>query len=215
MFNFRIIFFLLISSSLFSCSRAPISDSYPLAVGDSSRVMQFAPHFGRALYQTSVDVVGNHLSGLLLIKRMPDSSIRILFTNEMGVSYFDFEFSKSGLFRVHSILKKMNRKAVKKTLRNDFQLLLMNNLAGQAPTLRYHNGHLYHIFKAGKGFNYYITDSLQTQLLEMERASVKKVVVNAQMLNFRNGIPDSIGISHTGFEFNINLKRIYDEETAE
>lgn len=218
MFNFRIIFLLFVSAVLLSCGRPPMHAGFSKganSMGDSSQLRKFIPEFGRGLYQTSVDVVGNHLSGLLLIKKMPDSATRILFTNEMGVSYFDFEFAKDGRFIVHSIIKKMNKPAVKKTLKNDFQLVLMNQVGYQQPELRYHNGQLYHIFKVGKGYYYYITDSLQQQLLEMERASAKKVVVKAHMLNFNDGIPDSIGISHTGFEFNISLKRIRDEETAE
>lgn len=218
MFSFRIIFFLLGSFLLFSCSRTPIHDTWVWASTVSkqeSKLENFKPKFGRALYQTSVDVVGNHLSGLLLIKKMPDSSTRIVFTSEMGVGYFDFEFSKSGKFRVYSIIKKMNRKAVKKTLRNDFQLVLMSGVGESEPELRYHNQQLFHIFKQGKGYNYYITDSLQTRLILMERASAKKVVVNAWMQDFKNGIPDSISISHTGFQFNIGLKRISNEETSE
>ena len=39
------------------------------------------------------NVVGNHLSGLLLIKKMPDSSTRMVFSNEMGLGFFDFEFA--------------------------------------------------------------------------------------------------------------------------
>jgi len=218
MFNFRIIFFLFISILLLSCSHSPMHAGYLPAnnVSDGSAgLIKFKPRYGRALYQTSVDVVGNHLSGLLLIKKMPDSSTRIVFTNEMGVGYFDFEFSKDGKFRVYSIMKKMNKKAVKKTLRKDFELVLMNRIGKLQPEMKYHNGELIHIFKAEKGYNYYITDSLQTRLIRMERASPKKVVVNAWMQNYQNGIPDSIGISHTGFQFNIGLKRIINEETAE
>ncbi|HQY12763.1 MAG TPA: hypothetical protein PK133_11145, partial [Ferruginibacter sp.] len=78
------------------------------------------------LYSTTVDVSGNHLSGLLLVKKMPDSSTRMVFSSEMGLSFFDFEFSADGNFKVYSIIKKMNRKAVIKTLRHDFELVLMN-----------------------------------------------------------------------------------------
>ena len=42
----------------------------------------------------------------------------------------------------------------------------------------------------------------------MERASNKKVIVKAVVKDMRNGIPDSIGIAHQAFEFNIGLKRI-------
>jgi hypothetical protein len=42
----------------------------------------------------------------------------------------------------------------------------------------------------------------------MERASKRKIVVEAIMKDYINGIPDTIGISHKTFNFTIGLKRI-------
>ena len=67
-----------------------------------------------------VDVIGKYLSGLLLLKTMPDSSIRMVFSNEMGFKFFDFEFTPGGGFKVNYIIKKMDRRPVIKTLRQDF-----------------------------------------------------------------------------------------------
>src|SRR5215207_2278735 len=70
-------------------------------------------------YHASVDVVGSHISGLLLIKHMPDSSMRVVFTNEAGVTFFDFGFN-DGNFKVHNIIGQLNKKPVIQTLRKDF-----------------------------------------------------------------------------------------------
>ena len=48
--------------------------------GDASCLQKFRPQFTTALYTTQVNVVGNYLSGLLVIKTMPDSSIRMVFS---------------------------------------------------------------------------------------------------------------------------------------
>ena len=80
-------------------------------------LQKFKPVIERALYNTSVDVTGKHISGLLLIKTMPDSSIRIVFSNEMGFSFFDFGFFTGNGFKVYHIIPQMNKKAVIKTLR--------------------------------------------------------------------------------------------------
>lgn len=96
--------------------------------GPAAALDRFRPAFSVALYSTSVEVVGNHLSGLLLIKKMPDSTLRMVFSNEMGFKFFDFEFAPDGNFKVYSIIKKMNRKSVIKTLRKDFELVLMQRL---------------------------------------------------------------------------------------
>ncbi|MEO6220780.1 MAG: hypothetical protein ABIO81_10160 [Ginsengibacter sp.] len=175
---------------------------------DARYIQRFIPAFHSALYKTTVDVVGNHLSGLLLIKKMPDNSIRMVFSNEMGLTFFDFEFAADGNFKVHSVIKKMNKKSVLKTLQHDFELILMNRLDYANASVKTNEGLRWFVFPKAKGFNYYITDSAVTSLLRMERASSKKVIVQAIMKNYINGIPDTIGISHKTFSFNIGLNRI-------
>lgn len=200
---------MILSSCLFfvlSCS--PVHKQMQSATADINLLQKFKPAFTVALYNTTVDVVGNHLSGLLLIKKMPDSTTRMVFSNEMGLSFFDFEFVDDGSFKVYSIIKKMNKKSVIKTLRHDFELILMNTLDYNKAIVKTNEGQLYFIFPQKKGYNYYITNADGTELVRMERASNKKAIVNAVMMNYNNGIPDTIGISHKIFEFNIGLKRI-------
>ncbi|MEO6254537.1 MAG: hypothetical protein ABIO79_14590 [Ferruginibacter sp.] len=175
---------------------------------DISLLQKFKPAFTVALYNTTVDVVGNHLSGLLLIKKMPDSSTRMVFSNEMGFTFFDFEFAAGGQFKVYSITKQMNKSSVIKTLQHDLELILMNNMDNSKASVRTNGGLTYFIFPQTKGFNYYITNNTVGELIRMERASNKKTIVEAVMKNYVNGIPDTIGISHKTFEFNIGLKRI-------
>ena len=201
--------YLLLSSCLFllvSCS--PVYQQMQTASGDYGELAQFKPAFSVALYKTEVDVVGNHLGGLLLIKKMPDSSIRMVFSNEMGFKFFDFEFAADGNFKVYSITKKMNKKAVITTLRKDFELILMEHLDSAALTIRTNNGLKYYVFPQATGYNYYITNSTGDELVRMERVSKRKTVVQAIMKDYRNGIPDTIGISHKTFNFTIGLKRI-------
>ena len=191
---------------ILSCS--PAHKQMQSATADISTLQKFKPAFTVALYNTTVDVVGNHLSGLLLIKKMPDSSTRMVFSSETGFTLFDFEFAADGNFKVYSIIKKMNKRSVIKTLQHDFELVLMNRLDNSRASVRTQDGLLYFIFPQTKGFSYYITNAASDELVRMERASSKKTIVEALMKNYINGIPDTIGISHKTFEFNIGLKRI-------
>ncbi|MBK5272537.1 MAG: hypothetical protein JJE22_16160 [Bacteroidia bacterium] len=208
MLQFRIRY-LLLSSCLFvfiGCS--PFYRQMQPSAGNVSGLAKFKPAFTVALYTAQVDVVGNHLSGLLLIKKMPDSSIRMVFSNEMGFKFFDFEFTPDGNFKVYSVIKQMNKKPVLTTLRKDFELILMQRLDSTAASVRTSNRLLYYVFPQAKGYNYYITDSTGEMLVRMERASKRKTVVEAVMKDYTNGIPDTIGISHKTFNFTIGLKRI-------
>ena len=205
---FRIPYLILSSSLLIMMSCSPVHQQMQTAAADVKVLQKFKPAFTVALYNTTVDVVGNHLSGLLLIKKMPDSSTRMVFSNEMGLGFFDFEFATDGNFKVYSIMKKLNKKSVIKTLQHDFELVLMNNLDNSKAVVKTNEGLTYFIFPQSKGYNYYITNQSGDELVRMERASNKKIIVEAVMKNYINGIPDTIGISHKTFEFNIGLKRI-------
>ena len=182
------------------------------STGDDSCLQKFKPDFTRALYYTQVNVTGKHLSGLLLIKKMPDSSTRMVFSNETGFKFFDFEFAANGDFKVHQIIDQLNKKPVLITLRKDFEIVMMQDKAMQNGFIKTDTSGLkYYGFPEEKGYNYYITDSSCNELIRIERASSRKPVVKAIMKDYKNGIPDTIGISHTGFTFDIGLKRLESE----
>lgn len=202
---------LFISALALLNSCAPVAyKNLKSAEGTVHCIDKFKPAIQRTLYQTSVDVMGNHLSGILLIKQMPDRSTRIVFTNEAGFSFFDFEFARNGAFTVHSIIPKMDKDAVKKTLMKDFELVLMNRLNAAAAKVFKRNGEYYYAFGDGADVYYYITDANCTQLLRMERGDAKKKVLEATRGALKDGMPEFISIRHKNFNFTINLKQITD-----
>lgn len=206
--KYRISYLLFCSALLVITGCTTVHSNMQPVQADMKKLQQFRPAFNVALYKTTVDVAGNHLSGLLLIKRMPDSTLRMVFSNEMGFKFFDFEFGNDGRFTVHSVIRQMNRKAVLKTLQHDLELLLMQDLDYSGAFVRMGNGLLYHIFPKRKGYHYYITDSSVNTLVRLERASGRKVITETIMKDYIGGIPDTIGISHKTFGFTIGLKRI-------
>jgi hypothetical protein len=202
-------YFILSSSLLilFSCNKA--YKNLHQTTGDISVLQKFKLTAPVALYNTQVEVkIGGNLSGLILMKKMPDSSTRVVFASQMGLNFFDFGFNNDGSFKVYSVLKQMNRKPVIKTLRKDFDLILMRGLDSNKVSIRKNDSLIYYIFKQTKGYYTYITNNAGTELVGMEISSKRKPVVKAIMENYVNGIPDTIGISHQNFKFNIGLKRI-------
>ncbi|MBO9727687.1 MAG: hypothetical protein J7623_03505 [Chitinophaga sp.] len=175
--------------------------------GDVNCIRQFSPQFNATLYSTQVDILKHHLSGLLFFKQMPDSSTRVVFANEMGFKFFDFEFDKQGNFTKHFLLAKMDKKAVVKTLKQDFALVLLHpdlQAAHMAADSRYR----YVVVPTGKGNNYYITDTACTQLVRIEKSSKRKPAVTVWMQHYNNGVPDTINIRHEHFKFNISLQKV-------
>lgn len=175
--------------------------------GDAANLQKFKPAFSVALYKAAVDVAGNHLSGLLMIKKMPDSSVRLVFSNEIGFKFFDFEFSNDGGFKVFSIIKQMDKKAVINTLRKDFELVMMEKIDSKDVLIRKDDSLVYYTFQVEKGYNHYITNKTGDEL-RLERSSKRKPVMQAIMKNYVAGIPDTIGITHNNFNFTIGLKRL-------
>lgn len=170
-------------------------------------VSTFKPVIPYALYATSVDVLNKHLSGLLAVKSVPDSSIYTVFQSEMGLTYFEFEWEPNGKFHARNVISKMNRKSVINALRKDFELMLMNNLDTSTVMTFSDQQDLYTRYQKGRGFVYRVTDSACSSLKRMESASKRKTIVEMNMFN-RTGIPDSVFISHKNFKFNISLRKI-------
>jgi hypothetical protein len=83
----------------------------------------FGEDFRKGLYRATLDISKNHLTGFMFIKKVSDTSYRILFSNEFGMQIFDFEFSGKE-FIVHSCFPSLNRKSLLKLLDNDFRIIL-------------------------------------------------------------------------------------------
>ncbi|WPV69803.1 hypothetical protein [Chitinophaga sp. LS1] len=201
---------LLLNSLLLLCILTSCTNVYKdlrQTTGDPACITQFRPQFDNTLYSTQVDVMKHHLSGLLFFKQMPDSSQRVVFANEMGFKFFDFEFTKDGQFIKHYMMDKMDKKAVVKTLRGDFELVLLHPDLRQA-TVKKDDKFRYVVVPTAKGNNYYITDTTCTKLERVEKSSSRKPVVKAWLTDYKNGVPDTILIRHQGFKFNISLQRV-------
>jgi len=124
----------------------------------------------------------------------------------MGVKFFDFAFDKNGVFTKHYIMSKLDRKVIVTALKNDLELVLLRQDLSRAKMLG-DTGNNYIAIPAAKGNNYYITTPGCTKLLRIEKASKRKAVVDVSMMDYNNGIPDSINIAHKNFKFTIALKK--------
>jgi hypothetical protein len=204
----RFLLFLSLAILSFSCNQYRHMQKIP---SDESCIQKFNPDLNHVIYKTSVDVIGKHISGLLVIKLMKDSSTRVVFINEMGYSFFDFSFPPdSSGFKVYQINPQMNKEGLIRTLRKDFELLMFRNMDKGKYYALMDSGLLYHAFPQINGVNYYITDSNCHYLIKMQRASSKKPVMEAYIFGGAKGIsPDSISIRHFNIShFSITLKKI-------
>ncbi|MEO6833239.1 MAG: hypothetical protein ABI378_11950 [Chitinophagaceae bacterium] len=156
-----------------------------------------------------------HLSGLLFFKEMEDEGDkqRVVFANEMGLTFFDFGWQMKAdgtdSFTVYSILPKLNKPAVIKTLKKDIELVLLRNL-GEFKLFQ-KDGLEYYQTPLEKGFAYFVIGKSPRELKRIDIVGKKRV---ASIYQFgkqpENSMPDSISIIHTKAHFTINAKRITD-----
>jgi hypothetical protein len=162
-------------------------------------------------YHTSVDVVGKHLSGLLVIKNMPDKSRRIVFTNEAGVTFFDFGFLADGTFRVFNIIQQLDKGPVILILRKDFELMLgLPFQRGEIQTWAGDN-EIFHGVKEKKETAYFITSKDCASLRRLEWGSGRKRKVSIITEGGTPEIPSVIEIKHHTFNMQIKLTRFEKE----
>ncbi|RAW00152.1 hypothetical protein [Pseudochryseolinea flava] len=200
--------FLLFSTSILALSCAAPYKALKSVPVDQTCVDKFRPQgIATSWYSAGVDVVGKHLSGLLLIKQMPDESQRVVFTSETGVTFFDFEF-KAGTFQVKQAIPQLRRKVVINTLRKDFETLLAIPFQQQtidASVLG--DESFYGVTTIGEERAFFVTDDACSVLKRVEVGS-KKPLFSIVSSGASPREPETIAIQHHTFNMVINLKKI-------
>jgi hypothetical protein len=168
-----------------------------------------------AWYDASVNVAGKHISGLLLVKNMPDRSTRLIFTNEAGVTFFDFEFGKNQSFRVHKVIRQLDRKPVLHVLNRDFALILQRYFQGQpVETFQNEEGQHFFAYPIGKETAYFVIGKDCGSLKEFQLGSRRKrktsVVYYGKITS-----PDSIYLKHHTFNMDIKLRKLPENHVTE
>ncbi len=173
----------------------------------------FSSDTNAIIFQTSINVLKNHFSGLMIIKPLPDQCYRVIFLTEVGIKLFDMEFvsitkkSEDG-FKLHYCMDALNRKPIIKMLKNDIGLLLMNNLQKQEECkVLQDKNHQYSILKiknkCKKQYYFYTKNTYQLSQIIQTKGLIKKVSI--LFYQSTNNFPDSIYISHYNIKFNMKL----------
>jgi len=183
---------------------------------DTACALRIVPrHTNVAWYNASIDVVGNHISGLILIKHMPDSSWRVVFTNEAGVTFFDIGYLPNGEFKTFNIISKLNRKPVISVLRRDFELVIGLPFRKGTFTRFVVGDEVYFGVGENNEMAYFITQKDCASLQRMESGSARKRLVSITMPASGYPAPDRIELKHHTFDMQIGLTRIQKNDPAE
>lgn len=178
--------------------------------------MVYKPSFQKEVYRCVVNgrflLRKFHLSGILFFKEMKNGTVHAIFQNEMGFSFFDFEWNKEGEFKVNSVIPQLDKPAIIKTLKKDFNLLIMNELNVNSEKIykRNRGTAIYYCFSLGDGVAYYIED--KGQLVTIENAGKRKKVTTIELKgkHSNKAMPDSVLFRHHKANFTIGLHKMTD-----
>ena len=169
------------------------------------------PEFGSIRYRAAIDVLDKHLSGILIFKTMEDKSIRTVFLNEMGVTFFDVTFYKNS-YAYNSIMKSLDKKAVRISLAKDLGMILVRGIFEESnkPIKKATNDKML----ASKtlqlkrmGYVNYFADKNCLGYYQIENWGKKKKVVSVAQKHIPDlSMPDSIFVQHHTVHFTISLK---------
>ncbi len=77
------------------------------------------------LYKAKIDIRGNPYSGLFAIRIFSDERYRVVFLNELGMKFFDFETGSKGLI-THYCFEAFQKAGIKKVLEETVNTLFLS-----------------------------------------------------------------------------------------
>lgn len=180
------------------------------------------PGFQRTLYRCEANgrflFKKFHLSGLLYFRNFSDTATRVVFQNELGITYFDFGWDKHNDFHVYHIMEQMNKPALITTLQKDFEIFLGKNIDNNAlafTTAKPKGKWIRHSFYDGFVY-YFFPDNGTDSCTQIDYGTSKKVLTRFSFTppikTEKTPLPDSIVIKHFRAGFSILLKRLPHDE---
>ena len=173
----------------------------------------FKADSGHFLFHTRIDIMKNHLSGLMVIKPMTGETYRVVFITEVGLKIFDMEFFADKPAKVHYIMEAMDRNVIVNTLTNDIGLILMTRISSQKPSVFRDKSTRKIAFRyrdKGRKYYYHVSGEDGRFYKVVQKAGMARKVYADLYGNEVSGI-DSIKISHFAVKLSINLYRIIED----
>ncbi|MCC6182127.1 MAG: hypothetical protein IT237_09850 [Bacteroidia bacterium] len=81
-------------------------------------------------FNTTIDVLKNHLTGIVLVKQTDSVTAHIVFVTELGMKMFDFEV-KGDSMNAHYVFEPLNKPAIITVLKENFRNILLLNIKGK------------------------------------------------------------------------------------
>ncbi|MES2512669.1 MAG: hypothetical protein V4580_00940 [Bacteroidota bacterium] len=145
-------------------------------------------------YNTSIDILKNHLTGILVVKQTDSITTRLVFVTELGMKMFDFE-AKRGEMNAVYVFEPLNKPKLIEVLKRNFSNMFLLNRNYSTSLYSCSNKHFSKIMydKRGKEKWYYsgmntgstvLNLSLQETFLKRKRASKIEYTYNSDTQSY-------------------------------
>lgn len=202
---------LLLSSSLVvlmltGCKLGHYGELIKTTAGTDYPKSLFGDNFNSFLFKTNITVYTKNFSGLLITKQLSANDYRVIFTTELGMKMFDFEF-KDTAFTLHYCVPQFNNPKLLKVIQKDIETLLMSNISNKKQTNYEDKDGYYGIKKIelSNAENYYFTKKTSGHLTKIEHAKKRIKKTTFTLSNYQNDFPDNILIQHHDLKLKIEL----------
>ncbi|WP_228446559.1 hypothetical protein [Chryseobacterium sp. 3008163] len=161
------------------------------------------------VYKCQMEVYGNDISGILIIKKISETTHRVVMTSDFGNKMIDFEISEND-FKLNYVLADLDKKMVINFLKNDFQELLRQKY----PVAESFENENFSIFRSERDKKkYYLSFNKENSLL----TNIVYTKNNKEKINFsfeakKPTFAEMINLEHKDFKINIKLFQITETE---
>lgn len=201
-----LILFLISLLGFSSCKTFELTDSQPITSDKKTVENRYfeSPEIDY-VYRSKIEVYGKQISGILIIKKITETSHRVALTSDFGNKLMDFEISEKE-FKVNYVIPDLDKKMVKKFLERDFRLLLKN----QYSVIKSFENPTSKIYLSKEGNqHYYLHFNKENELLsKIVLIENKKEKINFNFVPKTPIFADEIELIHQDIKLKIKLFQI-------
>ena len=198
------LFFLLIS-----CKTYQLKDAQPISNSEKEVENLYFSSNEDYVYKCQMEVYGNDISGILIIKKISETSHRVVMTSDFGNKMIDFEISEYD-FKLNYVLADLDKKMVINFLKNDFRELLRRKYP-VAESFENEKSNIYRSELDKK--NYYLSFNKENSLLtQIVYTRNNKEKINFSFEAKKPTFAETIHLEHKDFRIDIKLFQITETE---
>jgi hypothetical protein len=205
----NLLYSLIILGLAFSCKSYQLTDVKPVSAAEKTVENLYFSSSEDYVYKCQMDIYRNHVSGILIIKKISETTHRVALTSDFGNKLIDFEISDHD-FKLNYVLPDLDKKIVINFLKNDFRQLLKR----QYPVSESFENESSRIYLSNiDNKRYYLFFNKEDNLL-------KQVIYtknNREKIDFtfdakKHIFADSLALQHRDFKISIKLFQITETE---